>query len=256
MSQPLQSLGDLPTRKRGGPPLAVLTAYDFGSARLLDEAGVDLLLVGDSLGMVVHGLPDTTGVTLEMMLLHTRAVRRANPRAPVIADLPFATYATPQQALVSAQALMQAGADAVKLEGGRRVLAQVECLVAAGIAVCGHIGMLPQSILEEGAYRRKGRTQEQAQALLEDATALDQAGVVAMVLESVVDSVAAEITGAVGCSTIGIGSGPANDGQVLVTHDVIGAFPWFRPPFATARADCAAEIRRAAAAFVQAVHEG
>jgi 3-methyl-2-oxobutanoate hydroxymethyltransferase len=255
MSLPLQSLGDLPARKRGGPPLAVLTAYDFGSARLLDEAGVDLLLVGDSLGMVVHGLPDTTGVTMEMMLLHTRAVCRAQPRSPVIADLPYASYDSPAQALASAQSLMQAGANAVKLEGGCRVLPQVQAIVAAGIPVCGHIGMLPQSIAEEGAYRRKGRTQDQAQALLEDAEALDRAGVMAMVLESVVESVAAEITKRVSCCTIGIGSGPDNNGQVLVTHDVIGAFPWFRPPFAQARADCAAEIRRAAAAYIKSVRE-
>ncbi len=251
MPAPLAHLSQLPERKRSGPPLAVLTAYDYPTARLLDEAGVDLILVGDSLGMVVLGLPDTTGVTLEMMLHHTAAVRRAVKRAPVIADLPFRSYETPEQALASARRLMDVGADAVKLEGGIGFIPQVKAIVQAGIPFVGHIGMLPQSVREEGGYKKKGKTPEQGQQLLADARALDEAGAVAMVLESIVPDIAHDITQAVRASTIGIGAGRGTDGQVLVTHDLVGAFPWFRPPFAQARADVAAETRRATQDFVR-----
>ncbi|MCA1963509.1 MAG: 3-methyl-2-oxobutanoate hydroxymethyltransferase [Prosthecobacter sp.] len=250
MSAPLHHLSLLPERKRSGPPLAVLTAADYPTARLLDEAGVDLILVGDSLGMVVLGLPDTTGVTMEMMLHHTAAVRRGVKRAPVIADLPFHSYETPDMALANARRLVDAGADAVKLEGGAGFVPQVAAIVQAGIPFVGHIGMLPQSVREEGGYKKKGKTPEQGRQLLEDAIALDQAGAAAIVLESIVPQVAAEITQAVNASTIGIGAGADTDGQVLVTHDLVGAFPWFRPPFAKARAEIAGEILRAAREYV------
>jgi 3-methyl-2-oxobutanoate hydroxymethyltransferase len=247
----LTSLSQLPLRKSKGPPLAVLTAYDYPTARLLDEAGVDLLLVGDSLGMVVLGLPDTTGVTMEMMLHHTAAVRRAVKRAPVIADLPFRSYDSPEQALANAQRLVAAGADAVKLEGGVCFIPQVKAIITAGIPFIGHIGMLPQSVKEEGGYKKKGKTPEQIQRLIADAIALDEAGALAIVLESIVPDVAAEITQRISASTIGIGAGRQTDGQVLVTHDLIGSFPWFRPPFAKARADIASETLRAAQEYVQ-----
>lgn len=249
----LTSLSELAARKAGGPPLTVLTAYDYPTARLLDEAGIDLLLVGDSLGMVVLGLPDTTGVTLEMMLHHTAAVRRAVRRAPVIGDLPYHSYQTPAEALASARRLVAAGADAVKLEGGVAFRPQVEAIVQAGIPFVGHIGMLPQSVVEEGGYKKKGKTPAQAEQLLADALALDAAGACAIVLESVVPEVAARITRAVRASTIGIGAGPDTDGQVLVTPDLTGGFPWFRPPFARARADVAAETRRAVGEWMQEV---
>ncbi len=252
MHPPLASLSQLSDRKRNGPPLSVLTAYDYPAARLLDEAGVDLLLVGDSLGMMVLGLPDTTGVTMEMMIHHTSAVRRAVKRAPVISDLPYHAYETAEMALANARRLVQAGADAVKLEGGLDFVPQVRAIVEAGIPFVGHIGMLPQSVKEEGGYKKKGRTPEQAEKLLHDAMALDEAGAAAIVLESMVPDVASTITRRIKATTIGIGAGSGTDAQVLVLHDLIGAFPWFRPPFATARADVAAEISRAAREYIAA----
>lgn len=241
----LTSLAELTQRKSHGPKLAVLTAYDYPTARMLDDAGVDLLLVGDSLGMVVLGLPDTTGVTMEMMVHHTTAVCRGVARAPVIADLPFASYLTPEMALANARRLMDCGAAAVKLEGGVSMLPQIRAIIDAGIPFVGHIGMLPQSVKEEGGYKKKGKTAESIDHLIADAQAIDQAGAIAMVLESIVPAVATQITGLVKASTIGIGAGPDTDGQVLVTPDLLGSFPWFRPPFAKARADVAGETLRA-----------
>lgn len=249
----LRSLSDLPARKRSGPPLAVLTAYDYPTARVIDEAGIDLILVGDSLGMVVHGLPDTTGVTLEMMEMHTRAVCRGVQRAPVIADMPHHTYRTVKEALETAQRLMACGASAVKLEGGITMLPQIRAILEAGIPFIGHIGMLPQSVREEGGYKKKGKTQEQIDRLHADALALDEVGVPAMVLESIVPAVAADITGRIHSCTIGIGAGDSTDGQVLVTPDILGSYPWFRPPFAKARADLAGETARAVREYIAAV---
>lgn len=249
----LHRLADLVDRKKQGPPLAVLTAYDYPTARLLDEAGIDLLLVGDSLGMVVLGLPDTVGVTMADMLHHTRAVRRGARRAPVVADLPYHSYLMPGQAAHNARRLIAAGADAVKLEGGEAMADQVRAITAEGIAFVGHIGMLPQSVREEGGYKKKGKTADSAEQLLRDARALEAAGACAVVLESVVPEVAAAITRAIGIPTIGIGAGNEVDGQVLVTPDLIGSFPWFRPPFARARAEVAAEISRAVTEFRESV---
>ncbi len=246
----LTSLSELPARKAAGPPLAVLTAYDYPMGRLLDEAGADLLLVGDSLGMVVLGLPDTTGVTLDMMCHHTAAVRRGVTRAPVIADLPYHTYRDASEALASARCLVEAGADAVKLEGGVDFVPQVRAIVGAGIPFVGHLGMLPQSVRVEGGYKKKGRTPEDADRLLADALALDAEGACAIVLESMMPEAAEAITRRIRANTIGIGAGPGTDGQVLVTSDLTGAFPWFRPPFARARAAVADEMSRAAREFI------
>lgn len=251
----LTSLTELAQRKHSGQKLAVLTAYDYPTARLLDEAGIDLILVGDSLGMVVLGLPDTTGVTMADMLHHTRAVRRGVKRAPVIADLPYHSYDTPEAAVRNSRLLVEAGADAVKLEGGRAMIAQVRAIRAAGIPFVGHIGMLPQSVREEGGYKKKGRTEEGAAILLDDARALDEAGACAAVLESIVPEVAARITAGVAMSTIGIGAGVQCDGQVLVTPDLLGSFPWFRPPFAKARADVAGETLRAVREYIAEVRQ-
>jgi 3-methyl-2-oxobutanoate hydroxymethyltransferase len=241
--------------KPAGQRLVCLTAGDYATARLLDEGGVDLILAGDSLGMVLLGYEDTVDVTLAEMVHHTRAVRRGVQRAPVLGDLPFHTYTTPEQAVASARALVQAGADGVKLEGGVSMLPQIKAILAAGIPVVGHIGMLPQSVREEGGYKKKGKTEADAARLLADAVALDEAGVVAMVLEGVVPAVAADISRAVRCPTIGIGAGKDCDGQVLVTADLVGAFPWFRPPFAQARGDVAGVIRQAVAEFSGSVRE-
>jgi 3-methyl-2-oxobutanoate hydroxymethyltransferase len=249
----LTSLSELPRRKASGPKLAVLTAYDYPTARMLDDAGVDLMLVGDSLGMVVLGLPDTTGVTMEMMLHHTAAVCRGVKRAPVIADLPFASYRTPAEAVLNSKRLMDCGASAVKLEGGVSMIPQIRAIIAAGNPFVGHIGMLPQSVKEEGGYKKKGKTSEQIERLIADAQALDEAGAVAMVLESIVPEVATQITTLVKASTIGIGAGSGTDGQVLVTPDLLGSFPWFRPPFAKPHADLAGETLRAVSEYIAEV---
>ena len=239
--------------KARGERVAALTAYDYPTARLLDEAGVPLILVGDSLGMVVLGYPDTTQVTIEEMRHHTAAVARAPTRALVVADLPFHTYQTPAEALANARVLITAGAQAVKLEGGVEVVPEIAALREAGIAVMGHIGMLPQSIREEGGYKIKGRSEAERARLLADAQAVEAAGAFALVLELVEAESAAVITKSVAIPTIGIGSGASCDGQILVTHDLVGAFPWFKPKFAVTRADVAGAIRGAAEAFVRDV---
>lgn len=234
--------------------IAVLTAYDYPMARLLEEAGVDWLLVGDSLGMVVLGYPDTTSVTLADMVHHTAAVARGAKNVPIIADLPFCTYDTPEQAVDSALHLSQAGAHAVKLEGGASKSPQIQAILSQKIPVMGHIGMLPQHIREEGAYRIKGRTDAEAERLIEDALALQNAGVFGIVLELITPETSAKITAALKIPTIGIGSGPSCDGQVLVTHDLTGAFPWFHPKFVTPLAATGEQIREAARAFVSRIH--
>jgi 3-methyl-2-oxobutanoate hydroxymethyltransferase len=247
------SLESLRKVRDGGPPMATLTAHDYPSARLLDEAGVDLILVGDSLGMVVLGYEDTTHVTLAEMRHHTRAARRGVKRAVLVGDLPYKTYETPKQAVESARQLIDDGADAVKLEGGREVEPQVRALIDDGIPIIGHLGMLPQRIQEEGRYRKKGKSENEAARLLDDAQLLDKLGVKAMVLESMFKRVAREITAAVSIPTIGIGAGNGCDGQILVTHDLIGAFPWFCPPFAIPKANVAESISQAVSAYVDEV---
>ena len=239
--------------KRSGQKIVVLTAYDYPGARLLEEAGVDWVLVGDSLGMVVLGYPDTTHVTLADMLHHTAAAARGLTHTPLIADLPIGTYDTAEAAVENARLLLRAGAQAVKIEGGVSHRNRVEALVAAGIPVMGHIGMLPQSVLLEGGYRMKGKTQDSSDQLLADAHALTHAGVFGIVLELVHPFSAKRITESVAVPTIGIGSGPDCDGQVLVTHDLTGAFPWFRPKFATAKAAVGEAVRTAAAQFASEV---
>ncbi|MGI8821119.1 MAG: 3-methyl-2-oxobutanoate hydroxymethyltransferase [Chthoniobacterales bacterium] len=238
-------------KKQRGEPISALTAYDYPTARLLDEAGIDLILVGDSLGMVVLGYEDTTEVTLDEMLHHTRAVARAVKRALLVVDLPFHTYDTPEQALATAHRLQAAGAQAVKLEGGATHSRQIEAIVQAGIPVMGHIGMLPQSVREEGGYKIKGRTAAEADALLRDGRAVEEAGAFSVVLEIVQAETARRVTEALQIPTIGIASGENCDGQILVTHDLIGLFPWFVPKFVRPEADVAGEIRKAASAFIE-----
>ncbi|MBL9137489.1 MAG: 3-methyl-2-oxobutanoate hydroxymethyltransferase [Verrucomicrobiales bacterium] len=230
----------LAVMKAAGRRIPALTTYDYPMTRMLDEAGVPFLLVGDSLGMVVLGHPNTTLVTLEDMEHHVRAAARAKPTALLAADLPYHSYETPEQALASARRLCVAGAEAVKAEGGREILPQVMAIRGAGIPFVGHLGMLPQHVLEEGGYRIKGRDEVQRQALLADARALEEAGAMALVLELVTPPVAAEISRSLRIPTIGIGSGPDCDGQILVVSDLIGTFPWFTPKFARRRMEGAA----------------
>jgi 3-methyl-2-oxobutanoate hydroxymethyltransferase len=243
---------------KGREGIAALTAYDYPLTKLLDEADIPFIHVGDSLGMVVLGYPDTTHVTLEEMEHHVRAVARAKPRGLITADLPYHTYATPDQALASARRLMAAGAESIKAEGGQEILPQVQALVRAGIPYCGHLGMLPQKVVEEGGYRVKGRTPDQQEALLADAEALAGAGAFAIVLELVTPALAKEITERIPIPTVGIGSGPDCDGQILVIHDLVGFFPWFTPRFVSPRIACAAQIRSAVSAWreeVRTAHE-
>ena len=239
--------------KTRGEKIAALTAYDYPMAKLLDEAGVPLLLVGDSVGMVVLGFPDTTQVTMADMLHHVRAATRARPQALIGADLPFKSYETVESALNHARELVAAGAEFVKAEGGREILPQVAAIVAAGIPFCGHLGMLPQHVLEEGGYHIKGKSDAEHEALLEDAKALAEAGAFAIVLELVTPPVAREISQSVTVPTIGIGSGPDCDGQILVTQDLTGSFPWFTPRFVKPRVNVAAEIRSAVAGWKEAL---
>lgn len=236
---------DLRAMKARGEKIPSLTAYDYPMARLLDECGVPLLLVGDSLGMVVLGYPDTTHVTMPEMEHHVRAAARAKPRALLAADLPYRACETPADAVANARRLMAAGAEAVKAEGGRSILEQVRAVVAAGIPFIGHLGMLPQHVLEEGGYHIKGKREAEREALLADAQALEEAGAFALVLELVTPPVARQITESISIPTIGIGSGPDCDGQILVTHDLFGTFPWFTPKFVKQQLK-SAELMRAA----------
>jgi len=247
---------ELREKKERGERITALTAYDYPTARLLDESGLDIILVGDSLGMVVLGYEDTTRVTLNEMMHHTRAVARGVKRALLVADLPIHTYDTPDEAVANARRLMDSGAQAVKLEGGESHVLQIAAVVDAGIPLMAHIGMLPQSVREEGGYKMKGRTAPEAERLVRDALAVEKAGAFAIVLEIVAPDTARQVTEAVRIPTIGIGSGEHCDGQILVTHDLIGLFPWFTPKFVSPQAHVAEEIRKAARIFVDRTRGG
>lgn len=228
---------------KGREKIPALTAYDFPMARLLDEAGIPLILVGDSLGMVVLGYKDTTSVTMEEIEHHLRAVARAQPRALIVADLPYHSYENPESALENAQRLIQSGADAVKAEGGRAILPQIQAICAARIPFLGHLGMLPQSVQEEGGYHIKGKVDAEKDALMADAQALVHAGAFGIVLELVTPPVTRDLTATIPIPTIGIGSGPDCDGQILVTSDLLGLFPWFTPRFVKPRLNAAEQMR-------------
>ena len=219
-------------KKKGVEPIVMVTAYDYPTALIADEAEVDAILVGDSLAMVVLGLESTHGVSLGEMLHHIRAVARAKPRALVVGDMPFGSYEpSTRTAVESAIAMVRAGAEAVKLEGGSEYSDRVREIVKAGIPVMGHIGLTPQRYLRLGGYKKQGKTKSDADRLLEDALALEDAGVFSIVIEYTVPGVAKTITEKVGVPTICIGSGPYCDGQVLVFHDIVG-LSRNPPPFA------------------------
>ena len=239
-------------------PITMVTAYDFPTARLADEAGFDAILVGDSLAMVVLGHPDTLAVTMDEMLHHARAVRRGAERALLIGDMPFMSYqADEDDALRNAgRFLKEAGMEAVKLEGGRPVAAVVRRIVRAGIPVQGHIGLTPQSVNALGGWKVQGRTAAAARTLLEDALALEDAGCFSLVLESVPDRVAALITDRLHIPTIGIGAGPGTSGQVLVVHDVLGLFDRFTPRFVKRYAELGDAARSALEAFRADIQSG
>ena len=243
------TVAEIRAMKSRGEKIAALTAYDFPMAKLLDEAGVPLLLVGDSVGMVVLGYPDTTHVTMAEMEHHVRAAARAKTNALLGGDLPFKSYETVADAVTNAKRLAVVGAEYVKAEGGVEILPQVRAIITAGIPFCGHLGMLPQHVLEEGGYKIKGKQDAEHRKLINDAKALSDAGAFAIVLELVTPPVAKEISEKISAPTIGIGSGPDCDGQILVIHDLIGGFPWFTPKFVKPKVNCAAEIKSAVTAW-------
>jgi 3-methyl-2-oxobutanoate hydroxymethyltransferase len=249
---------DLKEKKARGEKIAALTAYDATTARLLDRAGVDVILVGDSLGMVVLGYENTLPVTIEDMLHHTRAVVRGTARALVVVDMPFLTYqVSVAEAVRNAGRLLQeGGAAAVKLEGGRPVLDVVRRLVDVGIPVMGHLGLQPQSVRRVGRYVKQATRPEEADALVADAIALRDAGAFALVLESIPDEVARVATATVDIPTIGIGAGPECDGQILVSSDMLGLFDRFVPSFVKQYAKLADTIEAATRAYVDDVHAG
>ncbi len=244
--------------KQRGQKVTVLTAYDATMARLLDRAGIDVLLVGDSLGMVVLGHDSTIPVTLDAMVHHTRAVARGASRALVVADMPFMTYQVSVADAVrnAGRLLQEGGAAAVKLEGGTPILDVVRRLVDIGVPVMGHLGLLPQSVHQVGGYRRRATTDAEATTLLAEATALEAAGVFALVLESIPHDVAASVTAALAIPTIGIGAGDGCDGQVLVSSDMLGLFDGPIPPFARQYATLADTVVDAARAYIADVHAG
>ncbi len=234
---------------KGGQPLACLTAYDAPMAALLDPHA-DLLLVGDSVGMVVHGLPSTVGVTMEMMILHGQAVMRGSERAFVVVDMPFGSYETnADQAFLNAARLMkETGCQAVKIESGTYAARQITHLVERGVPVMGHVGLRPQAIHVDGGFRAKGRDLTEREKVIAEARAADSAGAFAIVIEGVAEDLAAEITAEVSCPTIGIGASAACDGQILVTHDLLGLFDW-TPKFVRRYSDLRQEITKAAESY-------
>ncbi len=243
------TIPDFRKRKVEGRKIAVVTAYDALFTRIAEEAGIEVLLVGDSLGVVVQGKKDTLSVTMEDMLYHTRLVAGAAQHALVIADMPFLSYqVSVEEAVRNAGRFLQDGAAAVKLEGGAAVVDRVEAMTRFGIPVMGHLGMTPQSVHQYGGYKVQGKAADQAEVLLCDARALEAAGAFAIVLEAVPAKLAKTITHALAIPTIGIGAGPACDGQVLVLYDLLGLFDQFTPkfvkPYAHLRADALQALRR------------
>jgi 3-methyl-2-oxobutanoate hydroxymethyltransferase len=238
-------------QKKGKEKIIMLTAYDYQMAKILDEVGIDLILVGDSLGMVVQGYSDTKSVTINDMLYHTRAVARGAKRTPIIGDMPINTYNTPEDALSNASKFIEAGAHGVKIEGNKPEV--VKALIDAGIPVQGHVGMLPQLA---DAYRVKGKKPEEAEQIFNDALELDKLGVFSIVIECVPESLAKRITEAVNAPTIGIGAGKYCDGQVLVINDMLGMDLSFKPKFVKRYAELYTIINNAVFKFIEEVSTG
>ncbi len=243
--------------RKGGTPLSMITAYDFTMARLLDEGGADLLLVGDSLGMVVQGHPTTLPVTVDEICYHGRAVARGAHHAHVVGDMPFMSFqVSAERALENAGKLVKEGGfESIKLEGGEEVAEHVRRIVAAGIPVMGHVGLTPQSVHAMGGFKVQGKSDEAAERVLDGARALEQAGAYAIVLEAIPPDLAAEITAAVSVPTIGIGAGPGCDGQVLVCYDLLGMYPDLQPKFAKRFAEVGEQIMAATRAYVGEVRD-
>lgn len=259
MNKPVKvTVATIRKKKKEGEKLTALTAYDYFTSCLLNEAGVDMILVGDSLGMVVLGYDNTVPVTMEDMLHHTRAVTRGNSRCLVVGDMPFLSYhLSEEEALRNAGRFIQeGGAHAVKLEGGKEIAPLVARMVEAGIPVLGHIGLLPQGVLQSGGFGVQGKDRNSAEDLLVDARELNQAGAFAVVLECIPADLAGEITAAVEIPTIGIGAGPLCDGQILVSNDILGMFDKFKPKFVKQYADLRKIMLTAFRDYVKEVGEG
>ena len=258
MSSPKITVPELLARKTRGPKIAMVTAYDATMAKLLEAGGADVLLVGDSLGMVVQGLSNTLPVTLDEMCYHGRAVARAAVRAHVMGDLPFMSYqASPEQAVMAAGKLLkEGGCESVKLEGGCDFAEHVRRIVKASIPVMAHIGLTPQSVHAMGGFKVQGRGTEAAERLLDDAKAHEDAGAFALLLEGIPSELAARITEAVKIPTVGIGAGPSCDGQVLVCYDFLGMYPDLRPRFVKRFAEVGQAIVDATRAYVAEVQGG
>lgn len=244
-------------RKQQGEKITCLTAYDYSFARILDGANIDIILVGDSVGCVFQGQPNTLTVTLDEMIYHTRAVARGCSRALVVGDMPFLSYqVSREQAIKNAGRLLQeGGAEAVKLEGGVAIDKTIETIVKIGIPVMGHVGLTPQSVHRFGGYKVQGKSQEQRQSVMDDAVAVEASGAFAVVLEGIPLDLAKEITERLSIPTIGIGAGPHCDGQVLVIHDMLGLFDDFTPKFVKRYADLKGSIAGAVKSFIKEVRE-
>jgi 3-methyl-2-oxobutanoate hydroxymethyltransferase len=248
---------DLARMKADGSRIVMITAYDALFARIFDEAGVDVLLVGDSLGQVVLGLPDTLNVTMDDMVRHTGAAARGRRRALLVADMPFLSYqASVPDAIRNAGRLLQAGAEGVKLEGGRNAAETIRAITKADIPVMGHIGLTPQSVHRMGGYRVQGKTDTQRERLRDDAAVVQEAGAFAVVLEGMPAALAGEITQSLSIPTIGIGAGPRCDGQVLVMQDLLGLFDEFRPKFVKRFGELRKPVEDAVGAYAAAVRDG
>ena len=258
MTEPVKWTAPKIRALKGKGKVTSLTAYDFSTARLVDEAGIHLVLVGDSLGMTMLGYENTLPVTMEEMIHHTAAVARGVKYGMVVADMPFLSYqVSVEQALLNAgRFIKEAGADAVKIEGGAFRGPTIRALVENGIPVLGHIGLLPQSINAMGGFKVQGKKSDEAQQLLDDAKAVEAAGVFAMVLEGMPAALAGEITAAVSVPTIGIGAGANCDGQILVVHDILGLYGEFKPKFVKRYANLGPEIRKAFMQYKKEVEDG
>ena len=255
---PKITIPDIYKKKAEGKKITVLTAYDFPTAQIVDEAGIDIALVGDSLGMVVQGIDSTLPVTMDEMIYHTRMVARAAKTALVVGDMPFLSYqASIEEAVRNAgRFLKEAGAEAVKLEGGTSVAAVIRAIVAAGIPVMGHIGLTPQHIHALGGFKVQGRDEAAREKILADARAVQESGAFSIVLEAVPSTLAKEISGMLSIPTIGIGAGPHCDGQVLVLHDLLGLFDRFTPKFVKRYASLKEQALKAVRDYKQEVESG
>ncbi len=252
----LVTISKLQEMRQSGEKIAVLTAYDASFAALMDQAGIDVILIGDSLGNIVQGETSTLPVTIEHMVYHTSCVAKGQASAFLIADMPFGSYSTPEQAMQNAAQLMRAGAHMVKLEGGAWLAETVKFLVERSVPVCAHLGLLPQSVHTLGGFKVQGKSTESAQTLINDAKALQEAGAQLLVLEAIPSELGKKVTESIQIPTIGIGAGPYCSGQVLVMHDMLGAFPGRSPKFVKNFLSGQSSIEEAFKCYVQEVKTG